>query len=63
MGKQLYQLSLNMLRWSFNWLGGDINNDGSVTNDLIYVPTAAQLQTMVFKPSATLSPKAQKSGI
>jgi hypothetical protein len=31
----------------FNY-GGDINNDGSPTNDLIYVPTTAQLQTMVF---------------
>ena len=46
----------------FNYIyGGDINNDGSATNDLIYVPTSAQLQTMVFNPSATLSPAAQRT--
>ena len=46
----------------FNYIyGGDINNDGSATNDLIYVPTTAQLQTMVFNPSATLSPAAQRT--
>jgi hypothetical protein len=30
-------------RWDFNYIyGGDINNDGSPTNDLIYVPTTAR---------------------
>jgi outer membrane receptor protein involved in Fe transport len=28
--------------------GGDINNDGSGANDLIYVPTSAQISTMTF---------------
>jgi hypothetical protein len=28
--------------------GGDINNDGSETNDLIYVPTTAEISSMVF---------------
>jgi outer membrane receptor protein involved in Fe transport len=28
--------------------GGDINNDGSGANDLIYVPTSAQISTMNF---------------
>jgi hypothetical protein len=28
----------------FNYIyGGDVNNDGSGTNDLIYVPTTAQI--------------------
>jgi hypothetical protein len=46
----------------FNYIyGGDINNDGSQTNDLIYVPTSAQLQTMVFNPNSTLSPNAQRA--
>ncbi|MFV8346386.1 TonB-dependent receptor [Flavobacterium sp. ZB4P13] len=33
----------------FNYIyGGDINNDGSGTNDLIYIPTSAQISTMSF---------------
>jgi outer membrane receptor protein involved in Fe transport len=28
--------------------GGDINNDGSGTNDLIYVPTSTEIDAMVF---------------
>jgi hypothetical protein len=28
--------------------GGDINNDGSGTNDLIYIPTTAEISTMNF---------------
>lgn len=33
----------------FNYIyGGDINNDGSGTNDLIYVPTTAEINTMAF---------------
>jgi hypothetical protein len=33
----------------FNYIyGGDINNDGSPTNDLIYVPTSAEINSMTF---------------
>ena len=33
----------------FNYIyGGDINNDGSAINDLIYIPTASELQQMNF---------------
>jgi hypothetical protein len=33
----------------FNYIyGGDINNDGSSTNDLIYVPTTTEIATMAF---------------
>jgi hypothetical protein len=46
----------------FNYIyGGDINNDGSGTNDLIFVPTSSQLQTMVFNPNAASSPAAQRA--
>jgi len=34
-------------RFSYTY-GGDINNDGSGSNDLIYVPTSAEIQTMNF---------------
>jgi hypothetical protein len=34
-------------RFSYTY-GGDINNDGSAANDLIYVPTSAQIGTMNF---------------
>jgi hypothetical protein len=30
--------------------GGDINNDGTTTNDLLYVPTDAEINTMNFAP-------------
>lgn len=30
--------------------GGDINNDGTGTNDLLYVPTDAEINTMNFTP-------------
>ncbi len=30
--------------------GGDINNDGTGTNDLLYVPTDAEINTMQFTP-------------
>ena len=30
--------------------GGDINNDGTVTNDLMYVPTIAEINVMNFAP-------------
>ena len=33
----------------FNYTyGGDINNDGASGNDLIYIPTTAQISTMIF---------------
>lgn len=33
----------------FNYIyGGDINNDGSGTNDLIYIPTSTEIGTMAF---------------
>ena len=33
----------------FNYIyGGDINNDGSGTNDLIYIPTSAEISSMIF---------------
>jgi outer membrane receptor protein involved in Fe transport len=33
----------------FNYIyGGDINNDGSGTNDLIYIPTSAEITGMTF---------------
>lgn len=33
----------------FNYTyGGDINNDGSDLNDLIYIPTSAEISTMLF---------------
>jgi hypothetical protein len=31
--------------------GGDINNDGTVTNDLLYVPTNAEIDAMTFDPT------------
>ena len=34
-------------RFSYTY-SGDINNDGSFTNDLIYIPTAAELQQQQF---------------
>ncbi len=34
-------------RYSYTY-GGDINNDGSGVNDLIFIPTKAQIQTMNF---------------
>jgi hypothetical protein len=34
-------------RGRFNYIyGGDINNDGSSTNDLIYVPTTTEIATI-----------------
>jgi hypothetical protein len=38
----------------FNYIyGGDINNDGSSTNDLIYVPTTAEISSMAFTGGAS----------
>jgi hypothetical protein len=47
-------------------LGGDINNDGTATNDLMYVPTNAEIDAMTFAPITdvngnTQSPAAQKA--
>jgi hypothetical protein len=37
----------------FNYIyGGDINNDGSSTNDLIYIPTTAEIANMNFSGGA-----------
>ncbi|MCG9793572.1 TonB-dependent receptor [Flavobacterium algicola] len=37
----------------FNYIyGGDINNDGLTTNDLLYVPTTAEIATMTFTGGA-----------
>ncbi len=38
-------------RYSYTY-GGDINNDGSSLNDLIYIPTDAQLDQMMFSGDA-----------
>jgi len=36
----------------FNYTyGGDINNDGSNMNDLIYIPTSVEINTMNFNPA------------
>jgi hypothetical protein len=33
----------------FNYTyGGDVNNDGATGNDLIYIPTTAEISTMIF---------------
>jgi hypothetical protein len=32
----------------FNYIYGGDNNDGSSTNDLIYVPTTTEIATMAF---------------
>ncbi|MEZ4986514.1 MAG: TonB-dependent receptor [Saprospiraceae bacterium] len=39
-------------RFSYTY-SGDINNDGSVLNDLIYVPTATEINQMAFTGDAT----------
>ncbi|MGZ8539831.1 MAG: TonB-dependent receptor [Chitinophagaceae bacterium] len=48
--------------------GGDINNDGTATNDLIYVPTNAEIDAMTFDPITDVngnvqSPAAQKAAL
>lgn len=35
--------------------GGDINNDGTGTNDLLYVPTNAEIDAMTFAPLSDLN--------
>ncbi len=46
--------------------GGDINNDGTGSNDLMYVPTDAEISTMTFTPFSDIngnlqSPAAQRA--
>ena len=46
--------------------GGDINNDGTASNDLLYVPTDAEIDDMVFHPLTDVlgnvqSPAAQQA--
>jgi hypothetical protein len=49
--------------------GGDINNDGTGTNDLLYVPTDAEINTMQFDPTlrdvngSLISVAAQQQGL
>ena len=38
-------------RFSYTY-NGDLNNDGSTLNDLLYVPTDAEINTMAFDPTA-----------
>ena len=41
--------------------GGDINNDGTTTNDLLYVPTAAEINTMQFNPYTDIAGNVQSA--
>ncbi|RFM28009.1 TonB-dependent receptor [Deminuibacter soli] len=45
-------------RYSYVY-GGDINNDGSAANDLIYIPTAAEISNMNFATLTDASGKEQ----
>lgn len=53
-------------RFSYTY-NGDLNNDGSALNDLLYVPTDAEISSMAFDPNAkdasgtTLTPAAQQA--
>jgi hypothetical protein len=47
-------------RYSYTY-GGDINNDGSGLNDLLFIPTDAQLEGMKFS-GTTAEQAAQKAG-
>lgn len=49
-------------RYSYTY-SGDINNDGSGLNDLIYIPTDAEINTMNFNGDATNQRTALKSYI
>jgi hypothetical protein len=48
-------------RFSYTY-GGDINNDGSNMNDLIYIPTSADLASMSFNP-AFGNPNSQRAAL
>ncbi|MBY0477637.1 MAG: TonB-dependent receptor [Chitinophagaceae bacterium] len=41
--------------------GGDINNDGTNTNDLMYVPTDAEIATMPFAPFSDINGNLQSA--
>lgn len=41
--------------------GGDINNDGTGTNDLLYVPTDAEINTMQFAPLTDVNGNVQNA--
>ncbi len=54
-------------RYSYVY-GGDLNNDGSFANDLMYVPTAAEIGNMSFVPlvdaeGASQSEQAQRAAL
>jgi hypothetical protein len=49
-------------RYSYTY-GGDINGDGSGLNDLIFIPTDAQVDQMAFKGDATAQRSALKAYI
>ena len=43
--------------------GGDINNDGTATNDLMYVPTDGEINAMVFDSYTDVSGAVQSAGV
>lgn len=43
--------------------GGDINNDGTASNDLMYVPTDAEIGNMVFDPYTDASGTVQSPAV
>lgn len=49
-------------RYSFTY-SGDLNNDGSGLNDLIYIPTDAQIEQMAFSGNASAQRQALKQYI
>jgi hypothetical protein len=48
-------------RYSYTY-GGDINNDGSSLNDLLFIPTDAQIDGMKFSGNTVAEQAAQKAG-
>jgi hypothetical protein len=43
--------------------GGDINNDGTGTNDIMYVPTDAEINTMAFSPVIDVNGNVQTAAV
>ncbi len=43
--------------------GGDINNDGTSTNDIMYVPTDAEINTMAFSPVIDVNGNVQTAAV
>jgi hypothetical protein len=42
-------ISTEYAQGRFNYTyGGDVNNDGASGNDLIFLPTTAEISTMIF---------------